>query len=142
LHLIEQAWSRVEQLTVILFTRPGDPVPGELRLRWLRELLPGVSVLRVEHDLPVDFQSPAVWGQWVEAIRGVCPEGPSVVFSSEDYGQELARRLGSRHVLVDRDRDRVPISATMIRERPQAYGHFLPPCVRPFFLGAGKAEGE
>ena len=46
LYLVEQARSRVEQLTVILFTRPRDPVPGELRLRWLQELLPGGTVLR------------------------------------------------------------------------------------------------
>lgn len=142
LHLIEQARARVERLTVILFTRPRDPIPGELRLCWLRELLPGVTVLRIEQDLPVDFQSPAVWEQWIEAIRSVYPAGPSLVFSSEDYGEELARRLRARDVLVDRDRSQVPVSATMIRERPEKYGHFLPPCVRGFFLEAGKAEPE
>src|SRR5262245_54243056 len=114
LHLIEQARTQVEQLTVLLFTRPRDAIAGDLRLRWLQELLPEVAVLRVDVDLPVDFASPAVWDRWIEAIRRVYPSGPSVVFSSEGYGDELARRLQSRHVLVDRDRVQVPISATQI----------------------------
>jgi NadR type nicotinamide-nucleotide adenylyltransferase len=57
-----------------------------------------------------------------------------VVFSSEAYGDELARRLGARHVLVDAGRARVPVSASQIRARPLAYWDYLPPPVRLHYL--------
>lgn len=37
------------------------------------------------------------------------------VFTSEDYGQELAERLGAQHVLVDLDRTAHPVSGTAVR---------------------------
>jgi NadR type nicotinamide-nucleotide adenylyltransferase len=62
------------------------------------------------------------------------PTGPDVVFTSEAYGDELARRLGARHVPVDRSRELVPVSGTAIRERPLAHWRYLPPPVRPYFV--------
>jgi NadR type nicotinamide-nucleotide adenylyltransferase len=57
-----------------------------------------------------------------------------VVFSSEGYGDELARRLGARHELVDRERRAVPVSGRRIREDPLACWEYLPECVRPHYV--------
>ena len=62
------------------------------------------------------------------------PTPPDLVFSSESYGDELARRLGARHVLVDRERRAVPISGERVRADPIGCWEFLPECVRPEYV--------
>ena len=109
-------------------------VKGRLLIAaWMRELCPGAAVHHVAEEHRVDFADPAAWELWIGAIRRVLPAGPDFVFSSEGYGDELARRLGARHVLFDRERAAPPVSATMIREAPLAHWEALPPCVRPHF---------
>jgi NadR type nicotinamide-nucleotide adenylyltransferase len=133
LHLIATAAAAVDRLTVLLFSKAAEPIPGELRAAWMRELCPQAQVLHSAEEHPVDFGDPAVWALWIGAIRRVLPAGPDLVFSSEAYGDELARRLGARHVAVDRERRAVPVSATRIRAAPLANWEYLPPCVRPHY---------
>ncbi len=131
-HLIETAAAQVGRLVVFVNTRDGEPVPGDLRAGWLADLHPQVTVVEVRHDLATDWADEELWARWVALFRArwPLPEGPHVVFSSEPYGAELARRLGARAVLVDPDRATVPISATAIRERPLEHLDFLAPPVR------------
>lgn len=128
------AQRQVDELCVVLFSKPREPIPGALRLAWLRELLPGASVFHVDRDNKVDFDDPDAWNFWVSAIRDVLPKDPALVFSSEAYGDELARRLRARHVLVDPQRRQVPITATQIRAHPLDHWEYIPPPVRPYFV--------
>ncbi len=74
----------------------------------------------------------ALWLRWIELFRSHWPfdEGPDVVCSSDPYVAELARRLGAEPVVVDADREHVPISATMVRTDPAAHLAMLAPPVR------------
>ena len=45
------------------------------------------------------------------------------MFSSEAYGVELARRFHATPVIVDLDRERVPVSGTAVRADPVAHWH-------------------
>jgi len=131
--MIDAAASQVDELVVMVNTRDGEPVPGELRAQWLAELHPDVSVVEVRHDLPTDFDDQELWERWMALFRSRWPlagDGPDVVFSSEPYGDEIARRFGAEAVAVDPSRTAVPVSATLIRERPLEHLHFLAPPVR------------
>ena len=64
-----------------------------------------------------------------------------VVFSSEPYGNEIARRFGARAVAVDPSRTAVPVSATLIRERPLEHLHFLAPPVRAWVEAQARGAG-
>ena len=130
-HLINEAGQVVDRLVVMVNTRDGEPVPGELRAAWLAELHPDVVVVEVRHDLPTDFDDQELWARWIELFRRHWPyeDGPHVVFSSEDYGHELASRLGGVAIAVDPARTTVPVSATMIRARPLDHLHQLAPPV-------------
>jgi HTH-type transcriptional regulator, transcriptional repressor of NAD biosynthesis genes len=132
-YLVEFARACVGHLTVVLLSRSKDPIPGDLRFAWLKTLFPDAEVAHIRHELPTDYQDPAVWEEWIALIRRACPDGPDLVFSSEFYGEELARRLGSRHVAADRERIVVPVSATLIREQPLKYRQYIPDCVWPYF---------
>jgi NadR type nicotinamide-nucleotide adenylyltransferase len=134
-YLIASAASQVDELVVFVNTRDREVVPGELRARWLAELHPEASVVEVRHDLDTDFGDEELWSRWIALFRERWPvelgsDGPSVVFSSDPYAAELARRLGATCVVVDADRVTVPISATQIRERPGEHLDYLAPPVR------------
>ena len=134
LYLFAAARAQVDDLDVVLFSKPHEPIPGDLRLAWLRELAPNATVRHVTREHRVDFHDAQAWDFWVRAIRDILPRDPDVVFSSENYGDELARRLGARHVAVDPGRCHVPISATQIRARPLTYWRYLPALVRRYYM--------
>jgi hypothetical protein len=85
----------------------------------------------VTEEHPVDFDDPAAWKTWTDVLRRTLPAAPDVVFSAEPYGEELARRLGARHLLVDRRA--LPVSGTAIRSDPYAHWTFLPAPVRAYY---------
>ena len=132
-HLIERAGEQVDHLVVFVNTRDDEPVPGELRTGWLAALHPAVAVVEVRHDLDTDFGDEELWRRWIALFlqRWPGPEGgPDVVFSSDGYAGELARRLGAECVVVDPERLAVPISATRVREQPGDHLDYLAPPVR------------
>lgn len=123
--LIESALAQCEELYVLACFNASQAIPIARRVGWLRRMCPEARVLSVL-DVPADDDS-AGWADYTRRILGFAPEA---VFSSESYGDAYARCLGALHVCVDRRRDRVPCSATMIRNDPLAHLDFLPPCVR------------
>lgn len=135
-YLVEFAQAYVERLTVLVCSLASEPIPGELRLAWMRELFPDVDLQHVTDENPsFPEEHPQFWEIWVETIRQACHGTiPEILFTSESYGAELASRLGIRHVPVDAARELVPVSGTAIRERPLAHWEYLPPPVRPYFL--------
>jgi HTH-type transcriptional repressor of NAD biosynthesis genes len=130
--LVETARARVDRLVVLVCSLAREPIPGERRAAWLREMCPGVDVRHHTDENPSwPHEHPEFWEIWTASIRRLLPIGPDLVFSSEDYGEELARRLGARHVLVDRERRAFPVSGTAVREDPLGHWPFVPECVRP-----------
>ncbi|MFD5828875.1 AAA family ATPase [Lentzea sp. NPDC060358] len=143
-HLIETAASRSVRTTVTVLAASSEEIPLGHRVRWLTEThaaTPGVRIVGDLDDHPMDFDSDEVWELHVAltravlARRAIADGDPSaapvdVVFSSEKYGDELARRLGARHVLVDLDRLTHPVSGTAVRTDPVAHWHHLAPATR------------
>ncbi|MGD9636126.1 MAG: AAA family ATPase [Pirellulales bacterium] len=125
--LIETARKQVDHLVVMLAHHPSQTIPGEVRFRWLEEIHPDCDIRLVPDELEDDSQ------QWAEFIVRYLGRAPDVVFSSEDYGPRYATLMGSRHVMVDRARKRVPISGTEVRTRPLEFWEYLEPCVRAYF---------
>lgn len=131
--LVERAAERCERLVVFVNSSAArDVAPGRLRAQWLAELHPEVTVVEVVHGLRTDFDDEDLWQRWIELFRDHWPHesGPEIVCSSDPYVAELARRLGAEPVVVDADRENVPISATMIRGDPAAHLDMLAPPVR------------
>lgn len=134
LHLIEQARRQVDHLTVLVCSLQREPIPGVLRYQWLKELCPSVNVQHCTDENPsYPEEHPDFWSIWVRSIRKFVPTGPDWVFTSEAYGDELARRLSARHALVDLERRAFPVSGTAVRENPYAYWEMLPEPVRAYY---------
>ena len=56
------------------------------------------------------------------------------VFSSELYGNSVAKALNAQHILVDIERKQINISGTKIRENPKLYKEFMNPFVYNSFI--------
>lgn len=133
LHLVGEAGRQVDDLVILVCTLPGEPIPGSLRFEWMKELCPGARVLHVTDENPSEpHEHPRFWEIWTDTIRRRVP-APDIVFTSEDYGDELAKRLGARHVSVDLERRAFPVSGSDIRRDPFAHWRFIPEPVRPWF---------
>lgn len=131
--LIATARAAVDQLTVLVCSVRREPIPGALRFRWVRDAHPDCRVVHVAEELPqFPEEHPEFWEIWTEVIARHAGQ-VDVVFTSESYGDELARRLGARHVCVDLDRRAVPVSGTAIRNAPLANWRFIPRIVRPYY---------
>lgn len=110
-------------VTVVVMAADRERLPLAARVAWLAEALadaPGVRVAGVVDNLPVDYGSDEVWAAQVALMRvGLAQVGrgePDAVFSSEDYGAELARRFGAADVRLDRGA--LPVSGTAVRADP------------------------
>ncbi|WP_018658194.1 AAA family ATPase [Actinomadura flavalba] len=142
-HLVDTAAARCARVTVVVAASTAESVPLALRAAWLREThpQPHVEIVPVMDDAEVDYGSDAAWATHVNAFRaalrlmeglGVIWPPVDAVFSSEDYGPELARRFGAAHVPVDPDRARFPVSGTAVRADPVATWEHLAPPVRAY----------
>lgn len=137
LFLAARAAAGCDELHVCLLAAPQEErtLPAWLRHAWLAELLPDAVVTSSTSDHPIDYADPAVYDLWVGEIRRTTGRDRfDLLFTSEPaYGDETARRLGARHVLVDPQRRTVPISGAVIRADPFASWSFLPPPVRAHY---------
>ncbi|MDQ5938579.1 MAG: family ATPase [Patescibacteria group bacterium] len=128
-YLIDTAKSQCDELTVILCWKRSETIPGTIRAEWLKRIHPDVYIKVVE-DNKLDDDDSEGWAKFTLDVLGYVPDA---VFTSESYGDPYASFMGSIHVLVDRDRTFVPISATIVRSNPLKYSVYLEPCVRSHF---------
>ncbi|MBI3724483.1 AAA family ATPase [bacterium] len=132
--LVEFARRWVDELTVVVGTLSREPIPGELRFRWMRELFPWSRVVHLTDENPQDpSEHPEFWEIWRASLARLLPSLPDFVFASEAYGEKLAEVLGATFVPVDLARAAVPVSGTAIRDDPLGHWRFLPRCVRPHY---------
>lgn len=127
-HLIETAERGCDKLTILLVDAGGEEPPAQVRKQWIEELYAEDTVLLVP-DIYKDQDSKA-WAEYTIQILG---KAPDVAFTSEEYGERWAHFLGCKHVLVDQDRVRFPVSGTAVRSDPLAHWEYLPAPVRGYY---------
>lgn len=128
-YLIDTARSQCEELTVIVCWKKSQLISGVERARWMQEIHPDVHVKLLDDDRLGDDDSES----WAQATLDILGFTPDAVFTSEAYGDPYASFMGCVHVLVDKDRTHIPISATMVRSNPAKYAEYLEPCVMAAF---------
>lgn len=138
-HLIRTAAKASERTTVAVLAASVESIPLADRVYWLAAehwADPGVTVLGDIDDHPINMYDNAIWELHAGIVRAVLarrairdgdPAGAAVdaVFTSEDYGDELAKRLGAEHVSVDPGRAQQPVSGTAVRADPVGHWHHL-----------------
>lgn len=135
--LCEAAARMVDQLTILVCWLPDDPVPGEARLAWMRELFPRARVIghgEIVPQMPND--SAEFWPIWTRIVREAHPEPIDFVFAGEEYGADLAAHVGGEFVplggrIIASDRTGPGgVSGTAIRTDLAGNWRWLPAPVR------------
>ena len=129
-NLIRTALRQCDEVTVQLLVNSAETIALEARLAWLQEEHPTANVVAEIDDAEVDFDSPTAWDDHMRVIERLLPRPVDAAFTSDDYGAELARRLGATWVQVDPGRELNPVSGTAVRADPEAYWWALAPSVR------------
>jgi NadR type nicotinamide-nucleotide adenylyltransferase len=133
-YLCEVARRWVDELTIVVGTLRAEPIAGEQRVAWMRELFPFDRVVHLTDENPQDpSEHPDFWAIWKASLERLLPVQPDLVFASDAYGAKLADVLGARFVPVDPLRATFPVSGTAIRADPMAHWRHVPRCVRPHF---------
>ncbi|MCJ7715028.1 MAG: adenylyltransferase/cytidyltransferase family protein, partial [Anaerolineales bacterium] len=135
--LINFAASHCDELIVSMSYTDWDSIAAALRFSWINEIFrnrPHVKPAMVKDDfddesLPLR-QRTKLWSDFIQRTYPVI----HIVFSSEEYGDALAKNLNARHESFDPERKKHPVSATLIRLRPFHHWGFIPTIVRPFFI--------
>lgn len=126
---------RCDEVTVLVCTIKKEPIDGTLRYSWMKELLPGALVVHVTDEVPsYPYEHSGFWEIWTALLKREIPANTEVFFSSEEYGEEVAERLGIHHELIDKERTQVPVSGSAIRSHPFDNWSFIPDVVKPYFV--------
>lgn len=140
LALFNFALQHCDYLYILLCFTASEPIPGSLRLQWMEQSLEEYNNVKLitleynEEDLPATSQSSMdVSRKWANYINKNLPPF-DVFFSSETYGDYVAEYINTKHMMFDKERQMVPVSATQIRQHPAALMDLIPKAVRPYFV--------
>ena len=151
--LIAFAQAQCDRLVILSYSKPELPgCPPERRAAWLAALYPDALQLVLDDASLADFaartgQPPHIlpdndapdeahrsFVAWVSrAMLGLTVDR---VFTSEAYGEGFAASLARHfdhpveHMMFDRARMRVPISATQLRADPALHRAYVSPAIR------------
>lgn len=131
--LVRAATAECEKVTVQVLGSSVESIPMQVRADWIRAEHPTARVVSGLDDAPVDYDDPAIWELHMRVIEDLLDEPVDAVFSSDEYGAELARRLGARWHQVDPGRAGMPVSGTAVRADVPGHWWALPRSVRPWF---------
>ena len=135
LHLIDFARAVTPDLTVVVGSLPGEPIPGELRYCWLKELYPELNVVHLTDENPQHPEEhPEFWEIWRASLSEVARRPVDLLFASEEYGAKLAQVLGAKFYPTNGGRDLLALSGTLIRQDPWSHWVSLPPCVQAHYV--------
>jgi HTH-type transcriptional repressor of NAD biosynthesis genes len=130
-HVINEALKTVEHLTVLIYEAPGlTEVPLTRRANWIRDSNPEIEVIECP-DGPTDvtYEITGMQAHEQYVLKKLGESKITHFFSSEPYGEHMSAALGAIDIRIDQGRERVPISATTIREDLYAHRRFLSPRV-------------
>lgn len=135
-YLINYGLTHCDTLHVVICSLSSEPIDGDLRYSWILktfidEIMEDKLIL---HHLKEDWmpQEPsdcvsedAFFGCWAGVMEGLCKTKFDYMFASEMYVHRVSQELKCTPVLVDLNREMVPISGTMIRNNPIANWSFM-----------------
>lgn len=138
--LIDAARALVDELTILVCWLPDDPVSGEMRLAWMKQLFPTCRVIGQADPAPQDpTESADFWAVWKPIVAAVHPKKIDYLFAGEAYGAELAKHVGGKFVplgarILGADQAGLGgLSGSAVRADPFGHWSYLPPPVRDHY---------
>ena len=138
-YLINTALNNCDKVTVIVCSVIDEPIPGELRFGWVKEIYKNekrINIVHCSEELPQypEEDKATFWCLWADVIRRYSPEDIDCLFTSEEYGEPFSKYLGTSHYLVDLKRETYPVSGTAVRKDPFGNWRHLPDVVKKYYI--------
>ena len=136
--LIQSARALVDELMLLLCSLPDDPIPGEARLAWLREMFPDCRVSWHAQPVP-EGEDPKFWPTLERIVARHHPEPIHCLFAGDVGGAELASHVGGLFVplggrVLNADQNGLGgLSSAAIRADPWRFWEYLPSPVRSHY---------
>ncbi len=119
--VIETARKEMDKVIVVVYDTDLIAIPTEKRANWIRKLYPDV-IIKYAHHPPMQYgldkKSVGIQMEFLSKI--LVGEKPTHFYSSEPYGEYVAKYMGIIDRRVDEARIIVPIRATALREDIEA----------------------
>jgi len=133
--LVDFARAWVDELSVLCYVRDTDPIPGDLREQWLRELFVGVDIRMITDEITLDGdEAKRINAKLSAHLRAQFPDGVDYVFGSEPVYKYIAKIVGARYVPLDHHREMIAAQGADIRAEPISNWAYLPDCVKPHYV--------
>jgi NadR type nicotinamide-nucleotide adenylyltransferase len=134
MHLVDFARRITPDLTVVVGSLASEPISGQMRYTWMKELYPDLRVVHLTDENPqLPEEHPDFWEIWKTSLLRIAQRPIDLLFASEDYGAELARELGASFVPTNGGRGLLAVSGTAVRANPLAHWADLPANVQAHF---------
>jgi HTH-type transcriptional repressor of NAD biosynthesis genes len=124
----------------LICSTTSEPISGLIRFDWIKEFyknderIKPVHIVYDENDLPnTSVSSREVSQKWADFLKTNF-SAFDVVFTSEKYGDYLAKFLEAVHIPFNLRKNIVPVSGTLINHNPFRYWDYLPDVVKPYFV--------
>lgn len=133
--LIDYAKANCDNLIIFLVANSKESIPYKYRLKWILSTYlddPQVEVhgdIIDEPNLSGDELS-KWWGNYCAQRFGKIDR----IFTSEDYGEMFSQAAGAENWVFDKARTIVPVSATIIRNRPLTNWDYLNNFAKDYFV--------
>ncbi|MEK7173927.1 MAG: hypothetical protein AAB710_02490 [Patescibacteria group bacterium] len=126
-HILASAYAQTEQLIVLLYDAPDcTRVPLAVRAGWIRAAYPRATVIEGYNPPPRGVWDDETMKQHEQFIKDfLAPYQVTHVYSGESYGDRLAAVLDAEHVMVEKIRGELPLSASLLRRNPGLYREFV-----------------
>jgi HTH-type transcriptional regulator, transcriptional repressor of NAD biosynthesis genes len=142
--VIETAISEMDEVIAMIYDCPEvTPIPLTIRANWLRKIYPNIQVIEAWDGPTETGITPEIKKKHEDYIlEKLGARKITHFYCSEFYGEHVSQALGAVNRLVDCERQKIPISGTIIRENPDKYRSYLHPIVyrdliiNVVFLGA------
>jgi HTH-type transcriptional regulator, transcriptional repressor of NAD biosynthesis genes len=138
--LINFGLKQCDTLIVLVCASNKEAINGFLRQKWLQKTFenePKLDIRILEYDeskLPnTSVSSKAVSKIWADKFIAMDLQ-IDIIFSSEKYGDFVAKYMNCEHIPYELDRETDNIAASQILQNPLKYWHFIAHSARSFFV--------
>jgi HTH-type transcriptional regulator, transcriptional repressor of NAD biosynthesis genes len=138
--LINFGLAHCDTLIVLVCASNKEKISGILRQKWLQETFknePKMDIRVLDYDeaeLPnTSVSSEAVSKVWADKFIALGLQ-IDILFSSEKYGDFVAKYMNCKHIPYEMGRETHNIAASQILENPLKYWDFIAPEARSFFV--------
>ena len=125
-YLIETALKDMDEFYVVVYDTPQFNIDIETKTNCILKRFPNVKIIKA-------FESPKQYGLDEQSVKIQMTYLLNIIkgipvnyfYSSEEYGKFVAQYLDIENIVVDKERVKYPISATMIRNNMEKYKDYI-----------------